>query len=73
MGAVRIDLFTEESNIMDRGFWLVWTIVLFLTNMHLFTITDGLWIILMCLSTVWTLILTAPIHCRASIGEQVMQ
>ncbi len=38
MGAVRIDLFTEESNIMDRGFWLVWTIVLFLTNMHLFTI-----------------------------------
>ncbi len=24
------------------------------------------------LSAVWTLILTAPIHCRASIGEQVM-
>ncbi len=27
----------------------------------------------MFLSAVWTLILTAPIHCRASIGEQVMQ
>ncbi len=29
--------------------------------------------IVMSLSAVWTLILTAPIHCRASIGEQVMQ
>ncbi len=27
----------------------------------------------MFLSAVWTLILTAPIHCRASIAEQVMQ
>ncbi len=25
------------------------------------------------LSAVWTLILTAPIHCRASTGEQVMR
>ncbi len=25
-----------------------------------------------CLSAVWTLILTAPIHCKKSIGEQVM-
>ncbi len=25
------------------------------------------------LSAVWTLILTAPIHCRGSIAEQVMQ
>ncbi len=24
------------------------------------------------LSAVWTLILTAPIHCRGSIGEQVL-
>ncbi len=31
-----------------------------------------LWIIVMFLSAVWTLILTAPIHCRGSIGEQVM-
>ncbi len=33
---------------------------------------DFLWIIVMLLSAVWTLILTAPIHCRGSIGEQVM-
>ncbi len=31
------------------------------------------WNIVMFLSAVWTLILTAPIHCRASIGEQMMQ
>ncbi len=29
---------------------------------------DYLWIIVMYLSAVWTLILTAPIHCRASIA-----
>ncbi len=33
---------------------------------------DCLWIIVMFLSVVWILILTAPIHCRGSIGEQVM-
>ncbi len=32
-----------------------------------------LWIIVMFLSAVWTLILTAPIHCRGSTGEQVME
>ncbi len=30
-------------------------------------------VIVMFLSAVWTLILTAPIHCRASIDEQVME
>ncbi len=51
---------------------------LFLTNMQLFTPQDinwwtgEVWITVMFLSAVWTLILTAPIHCRASIGEQVM-
>ncbi len=30
---------------------------------------DYLWIIVMFLSAVWTLILTAPIHCRGCIGE----
>ncbi len=30
-----------------------------------------LWIIVMFLSAVWILILTAPIHCRASIAEQM--
>ncbi len=34
---------------------------------------DYLWIIVMFLSAVWTLILTAPIHCRGSIDEQVME
>ncbi len=33
---------------------------------------DYLWIIVMFLSAVWTLILTAPIHCWGSIGEEVM-
>ncbi len=35
--------------------------------------TGVVWIIVMCLSAVWTLILTAPIHCRASIAETLMQ
>ncbi len=34
---------------------------------------DNLWIIVMFLSAVWTLILTAPIHCRASTSEQLME
>ncbi len=34
---------------------------------------DYLWIIVMFLSAVWTLILTAPIHCRGSIAEQVKE
>ncbi len=33
---------------------------------------DYLWIIAMFLSNVWTLVLTAPIHCRGTIDEQVM-
>ncbi len=54
------------------------TVDLFLTNTQLLASQDGLeritlWIIVMFLSAVWTLILTAPIHCRGSIGEQVMQ
>ncbi len=32
---------------------------------------DGLWIIVMFLSAVWTLILMAHIHCRGFIGEQI--
>ncbi len=50
---------------------------LFLTNTQVFTSqdmmywsgVDYLWIIVMFLSAVWTLILTAPIHCRGSIGD----
>ncbi len=49
------------------------------TNTQLFTSQDVnwwtrvVWIIVMFLSAVWTLNLTAPIHCRESIGEKVMQ
>ncbi len=45
----------------------------FLTNTQLFTSHDKMltdvvvWINLMILSAVWTLVLTAPIHCRASL------
>ncbi len=34
---------------------------------------DYLWIIVMFLSAVWTLILMAPIHCRGSIDEKMME
>ncbi len=37
------------------------------------TDTGVVWITCDILSAVWTLILTAPIHCRASIAETVMQ
>ncbi len=69
MGAVRMRVQTADKNI---------------TITHSFSphkpFIDGLewcgvvylWIIVMFLSAVWTLILTAPIHCRWSIGEQVM-
>ncbi len=71
---------------MDSYFsWKRWSEVknismeLFLTNSLLFTFqyikwwTGVVWIIVMLLSAVWTLILTAPIHCRWFIGEQVME
>ncbi len=34
---------------------------------------DDLWIIVMFLSAVWALVMTALIHCRGSFGEQVME
>ncbi len=52
---------------------------LIFTNMQLLSPQDincwtgVLWIIVMFLSAVWTLILTAPIHCRGSINEQVIE
>ncbi len=47
---------------------------LFLTNIPLMDWSgmNYLWIIVIFLSAVWTLILTAPIHCRGSIAEQMM-
>ncbi len=51
-----------RSFLKTSSFWLLKTFI------------DGLeWIIVMFLSAVWTLILTAPIHCRGSTGEQVME
>ncbi len=44
----------------------------FLLHKALIDGLDYLWIIVMCLSAVWTLILTAPIHCRGSYGQQIM-
>ncbi len=46
-------------------------------SLHKMLIYGQVWcglfvIIVMFLLIVWTLILTAPIHCRASIGDQVM-
>ncbi len=66
---ILVRLFTVKSILMMD---------LFLTNTPLFTSqyinwwTGVVWIIVMFLSAVWTLILMAPIHCRGSIGEQVM-
>ncbi len=51
---------------------------LFFTKTELFTLQDIIWwtgvvwIIVMFLSAVWTLSLTAPIHCRGSIAEQML-
>ncbi len=73
-----------ESNIMDReldglGFTVKHIVImhLFLTNMHLVTSQDinwwtgAVWIIY-GLNCFWTQLLIALMHCRGSIGEQVM-
>ncbi len=49
---------------------------LFPANMQIFVsqyVVGVVWIIVMFLSAVWTLILTAPIHSRGSTGEPVME
>ncbi len=49
---------------------------LFLNNTHILSSQDVnwwtgvVWIIVMFLSAVWTLILTAPIHCRGSFAQR---
>ncbi len=53
-----MDLFLTKAQLLDSQDVDSWTGVV--------------WIIVMFLSAVWTLILTAPIHCRGSIGEQVI-
>ncbi len=77
-----------EFGVRDGLYYGLWTCILvknvlmldlFLRNMQLLSSPDVncwtgvVWIIVMFLSAVWTLILTAPIHCRASIAELVMQ
>ncbi len=56
---------------MSHTFWLHKTLIdgLEWCVYYLWTIVT----IVMFLSAVWSLILTAPIHCRGSVGEQVMQ
>ncbi len=44
-----------------------------LSNLDVNWWTGAMWIIVMFLSAVWTLILTAPIHYRGSIGEEILQ
>ncbi len=46
--------------------------IFFLQTHILISLTDGLEVFVMFLSLVWTLILTAPMYCRGSIGEQVI-
>ncbi len=76
--------FTQESVIIDTHILVKKNLMmdLFLRNTALcftkhqlmdWSGVDYLWIIAMLLSAVWTLILTAPIHCRGSIGEQLME
>ncbi len=68
----------QERNLHRSNTWL-WTRILVKNiSMDLYFVcsqdvnwwTGVVWIIVMFLSAVWTLILTAPIHCRASIVEQ---
>ncbi len=56
----------------SKRYYSLWTHILAKVKLQRQSL-DCLWIIVMFLSAVWTLILTAPIHCRASIAEQVMQ
>ncbi len=66
-------LWIEDSYFSQKTRFEVQNILmvdLFLTNMQLLASQDVnwwsgvVWIIVMFLSAVWTLILTAPIHCR---------
>ncbi len=57
-----MDLFNTNTQFyFSRRYFMDWSCV------------DYLWIIVMLLSAAWTLIVTAPIHCRGSIGEKVME
>ncbi len=75
--SVHISLLIQmrEINIMDSKFIFMWKKLFVVFYKHssslhktlIFTTgVDFLWIIVRFLSAVWTLILTAPIHCRGS-------
>ncbi len=83
-GQQMMDFFFTGGNAIDSFYDLkqefkLFYSVLFLKNMRLLSSQDinrwtgVLWIIVMSLSDVWTLILTAPIHCSGSIDEEVME
>ncbi len=48
---------------------------LFITNIQLFNSQEVNWWteVMLFLPAGWTLILTAPIHCRGPLGEQVIE
>ncbi len=88
MGAVRMRVQTADKNltIIHTTIFVFWpeamvsNSALMMDLYHVNTSsqdvnwwTGAVWIIVMFLSAVWTLILTAPIHCRASIAEQVIE
>lgn len=51
---------------------LFFTNIQLLTSQDVYCSTGLLWIVVLFLSFVWTLILMAPIHCKGSIGGQVI-
>ncbi len=71
-----IDYFGQKQHYKGKNALMM---DLFLTNMQLLASQDiklwtgVVWISVMFLSAVWTLILTAPIHCRGYIDEQEMK
>ncbi len=83
--SVQISLLIQTRTLFHwrKCYYGLWTCmlvnVLMLDLFQLLSSQDVNWwtgvvcIIVMFLSAVWTLILTAPIHCRGSIAEQVMQ
>ncbi len=74
-----IILFTGETIFWIKGLNSLKLKWIYFLQTHISSLHKTLWWtgvvcnIVMFLSTVWTLILTAPIHCIASIGEQVIQ
>ncbi|XP_050982191.1 transmembrane protein 254 isoform X1 [Labeo rohita] len=82
LGALAKHLVDNHYPVLYYGWFLTWAIHLFEALFALkicrcelmdWSGVNYLWITVMYLSAVWTLILTAPIHYRGSIGETVME